>query len=310
MKLSIIGAAGYTGSGTAFRIATQGLVDDMVLIDRNENLLAVHVLDLSDVVVACKHDMQIRAGSYEDMADSDIVIIAAAAPYRTFDSRQELVSENLAIILDIAKKVEQLCPNAVVITITNPVETFTYALYLLSPTRDRKRFIGYSFNDSIRFRRWAAEALGVKPSRVDAVTMGEHGDSQVPIFSSVRIDNQPVPLDEHAKQDIRKKAAEYIHKWQSFGTTRSSGWMSGVGLAAMVQAIRNDTRELFVCCAVLAGEYGYKGFSMGVPVILGRQGIQQILEWELLPDEQEGLRKTTSILKAAAHSVERALGLK
>lgn len=310
MKLSIIGAAGYVGSSAAFRIATQGLVDEMVLIDRDENMLAIHALDLLDVIVACNQDIQLVAGNFEDLADSDVVIIAANAPFRTFHSRQELVSENLPIILDISKKIEQFSPNAIVITVTNPVETFSYALYLLNPTRDRRRFIGYSYNDTIRFRRWVAETLGIKPSKVKAVTMGEHGDSQVPIFSSVRVDNQTILLDESTKQDIRNKAAEYIHKWQSFGTSRSSAWMSGLGLAAMVQAIRNDTRELFVCCAVLAGEYGYEGISMSVPVILGRQGIQQILEWELLPDEQEDIKKTTSILIRAAHSIEQALDLK
>lgn len=314
MKVSIIGAAGLAGSSVAFSIATQGLTDEMVLVDINKNLLTVHVMDIKDAVVACNHDMAIEAGSYEDIAGSHVVIVAAAVATESkateplLDPRQQLISRNLRIIPDIAKAVRQFCPDAIVITLSNPVEALSYALYLLSPTRERRRFIGYSFNDSIRFRLWIAEAIGVKPSEVDAIVMGEHGDSQVPIFSSIRVDNQPVSLSEPVKQELRKKPAELLRYVLSLKVGRTSGWLSAIGLAAMVKAIRNDTRELFPCSALLAGEYGYEGFSMTVPAILGREGIHQILEWKLTPDEQQALEQSASILKAVAHFVEEALG--
>lgn len=308
MKVSIIGAAGCIGSSAAFSIATQGQADEMVLIDINKNLLAAHVIDISNAAVACQHDVAIRAGVYEDMAGSDVVIIAVTAATETASRRQAL-ADNLRIISDIAKAIGQFCPNAVVITATNPVEALSYALYLLSPTQDRKKFIGYSLNDSIRFRLWIAEAIGVKPGKVEIIVMGEHGDSQVPIFSSLRVDNQPVSLSEQVKKELRKKVLEYLPNWLSLKVGRTSGWVSGIGLAAMINAIRNDTRELFACSALLAGEYGYEGFSMTVPAILGQQGVHQILEWELSPDERDELEQSASILKTAAHLVEEALGI-
>jgi malate dehydrogenase len=138
--------------------------------------------------------------------------------------------------------------------------------------------------------------------------MGEHGDSQVPIFSSIRVDNQPISLSEPIKQELRRKPAERMRRTLSLKAGRTTGWSSGLGLAAMLKAIRNDTREMFPCCAVLAGEYGYEGFSMTVPLILGRQGIHEVLEWKLDPEEKEGLERSVSILKTAAHYVEETLG--
>ena len=322
MKVSIIGAAGCLGSSAAFIIATRGLAEEMVLLDIRKNLLTNHIMDIGDAVVACKHDVALQTGSYEDMAGSDVVIVAASAvtlsskasvpesnaTHQTIlHSRQQLLLDNMPLIADIAKFVDRYCPGAVVITVSNPVEAFNYVCYLRSSTRDRHKFIGYSFNDSIRFQLFVAEAIGVKPSRVQAIVMGEHGDSQVPIFSSVRVDNHPVSLSEHVKQEVRKKAPELMRYVLSLKVARTSGWLSAVGLAAMVNAIRNDTRELFACSVVLAGEYGYRGFSMTVPVILGRQGIHQILEWELDSEEQEGLEQSASIIKEATHIVEEGL---
>lgn len=322
MKVSIIGAAGGLGSSTAFNIATQGLADEMVLLDIRQNVLENHVLDIKDALVACNRSVVIRAGSYEDMVGSDVVIMVAGgsiivkvsspqatAADRAMHSRQQLVAENLIIVKDVAQAVGRFCPDAILITGANPVEALSYAAYLLSTTRDRKKFIGYSLNDTIRFRLWVAEALGIEPSRVEATVIGEHGDSQVPLFSSVRVDNKPVSLSQQVKEKLQKKPAERVRQLLSLKAGRTSGWVSGVGLARLVRAIRDDTQEPTVCSAILAGEYGYQGFSMSVPVILGQNGIQKILEWKLSRDEQEQLERSAGVLKAAAHFVEESLGV-
>ncbi len=322
MKVSIVGAAGCLGSSAAFNIATQGLADEMVLLDIRRNVLESHAQDIRDALVACGQDIDVRTGNHEDMTGSDVVIVVGGVsliskvstsegktkPHQAFYSRQQVVSENLSIIRDITQAIQQFCPDAIVITGTNPVEALNYASYLLSPNRDRKKFIGYSLNDSLRFRLWVAEAIGVKPSQVEAIVMGEHGDSQVPIFSSIRVDNQPISLSEPVKQELRRKPAERMHRTLSLKAGRTTGWSSGLGLAAILKAIRNDTGEMFPCCTVLAGEYGYEGFSMTVPLILGRQGIHEVLEWKLDPEEKEGLERSVSILKTAAHYVEETLG--
>jgi len=307
MKVSIIGAAGTVGSCTAFAIATQGLTDELVMIDLNRNLLTSHVMDIG-TAAALTHNIVVRSGNDEDLAGSDVVIMAASAPYRLITSRMELLGDNLPIIQDTAKKIERFCPDAVVMTATNPVDPLNYAMYLCSGL-DRKRLIGYPFNDSVRFCMMVARALGVKSTQVDGIAVGEHGENQVLLFSSVRVDGQSVTVSEHFKQNIRQEIPNILRSYESLGTGRTAGWTSAVGLATMVSATTRDTGQVFPCSVVLTGEYGYHGLSMGVPVILGRGGVQQILEWELALDEQEELERAANILKVAAKSVEDILGL-
>ena len=321
MKISIVGGAGCLGSSAAFNIVNQGLADELVVIDQNEGLAIIHVMDLLDALIPSNQDMQIRTGSYKDMAGSNLIIVTAGVPNRG-GSRQKFIFDNLPIMRDIAQGLNEFCPNAITITASNPIEALNYSLYLLSSNRDRKKFIGYASNDHFRIRKNVADALGIKTSEVEGIVIGEHGDSQVPLFSSIRVNNQPVTLDERVKQEIREKPRERMEKWQSVrekqermekcpsaSLARTSGWVSGVGLAAMVRAIRDDTRKMFVCSTILAGEYGYKGISMSVPVILGREGIQQIQELELLPDEQERLSQSVSVIKESIDYVEETLGI-
>jgi len=218
----------------------------------------------------------------------------------------ELLGENLPIIQDTAKKIKRYCPDAVVITATNPIDPLNYAMQLYSGL-DRKKLIGYPFNDSIRFRMMVARALGVKSTQVEGIAIGEHGENQVLLFSSLRVDGKPVTVDEDFKQNIRQEIPNILRSYESLGTGRTAGWTSAVGLAAVVSAITGDTGQVLPCSVVLTGEYGYSGLSMSVPVILGREGVKQILEWELAPDEQEGLKRAADILKAAAQSIEDTL---
>ncbi len=308
MKIGIVGGAGCLGSSVAYNIVTHGLADELVLIDRDEGLATLHVMDLLDTLVPCNQEMQIQTGGYNDMAGSDLIIVTAAVPNRG-GSRQQFIFDNLPIMRDVAKGLNEFCPNAIIITASNPVEALNYSLYLLSSVRDRRNIIGYASNDIFRLRKNVAEALGVKPCETEGIVIGEHGDSQVPLFSSIRVNNQTVTLDERVKQNIREKPRERMEKWASASLARTSGWLSGVGIAALVRAIRDDTREMFVCSAILAGEYGYEGISMSVPVILGREGILQIQQWDILPDEREKLNQSVKIIKESTHYVEEALGI-
>ncbi|MFC1955136.1 malate dehydrogenase [Chloroflexota bacterium] len=308
MKICIIGGAGCLGSSTAFNIVIQGLADELVLIDQDEGLATLHVMDLLDTLVPCNQEMQIQTGSYKDMGGSDLVIITASVPNRE-GSRQEYALDNLPIMQEIARGVNEICPDTITIIACNPVETLNYSLYLLRANRDRSKFIGYASNDHFRLRKNVAEALDVKPSDVEGIVVGEHGDSQVPLFSSIRVNDKPVTLDERIKEDIRKKPRERMEKWLGASLARTSGWVSGVGMAAVVRTIRDDTREMFICSAILAGEYGYKGISMSVPVILGRGGILQIQERELLPDERERLEQSVRVIKESTHYIDEALGI-
>lgn len=307
MKITIIGAAGTVGSCTAFAIAVRGLADELVMLDLNRNLLMNHVMDISTAALGLQN-IVVRAGNEEDLFGSDIVIMAAGVPWRYISSRMELLKDNIPVIQDTAKKIKRFCPDAVVITATNPVDPLNYAMQLSSGL-ERKRLIGYGYNDSIRFRIMAAKALSVTPREVDGIVIGEHGENQVLLFSSLQVNGERIPVSEDVKQNIRQEIPKILRSYESLGTGRTAGWTSAVGLTNMVSAITRDTGEVFPCSVVLDGEYGHRGLSIGVPVILGRGGVQQILEWKLAPGEQMELEQAISTLKAAAHSVEEILKL-
>ena len=306
MKITIIGAAGSVGSSAAFNLAIHGLAEEIVMIDPRQNMLTHHVKDIGTAVSG--QDMLVRAGSNEDMADSDIIIVAAGAAQDVTSSRRELLPHDLPIIRGIAENIKQFCPEAVVITITVPVGAMNYALHLCT-NLDRKKLIGFTVNDSIRFRMLVAEALGVKPRQVEGTVIGEHGESQVLLFSSVRINGEPIAVSEDIKQDIRQRVPDLLRRHQALKTGLTSGWTSAVGLTSMVHAITENTGEMIPCSVVLDGEYGCHRLSMTVPAIIGQGGVHQILEWELAPDEQKGLERSINVLKADMQYVEESLGV-
>ncbi len=306
MKITIIGAAGSLGACTAFNIAVHSLADEIVMIDPRQNFLTHHVTDIGAAVSG--QEIQVRAGRDEDMSGSDIIIVTAGTPQQIISSRREVLPHNLPIIQGIAEKIKQFSPEAVVITATISVGAMNYAMYLCS-TLDRKKLIGYTVNDSIRFRMMVAQALGVKSSQVEGTVIGEHGDSQVLLFSSIRVNGKPVSVSEEVKRDIRQQVPNLMRSHQALKTGLTSGWTSAVGLASMVRAIGKNTGEMIPCSVVLDGEYGCHGLSMTVPAILGRGGVHEILEWELASDERELLEHSINVLKADMRYIEETLGI-
>jgi len=308
MKITVIGASGNVGSCAAFSIAAQRLADELLLIDLpRQDMVTLHAMDIDTAVTG--KDMLVRTGGYEDMSDSDIVIVAAGSA-QMVKSRIEVLPQNLPIIQDVSKKVRQFCPDAVVITATNPVCPLNYAMYRCSDL-DRKKIIGYSYNDSIRFRMRLARALGVASSRVEASVIGEHGDSQVLLFSSVKVDGKPVSINEEMKRILRQqvpdgqKLLDKLHE----KTGRTAAWTTAVGLTAVCRAIVEDTGETIPCSLALDGEYGCHGLSMSVPAVLGKGGVRKILEWQIAPDERELLDHSIAVLKPAMKYVEELLHL-
>lgn len=308
MKISIIGAAGVLGSCDAFNIIVHKLADELVLIDPWESMLKSHWMDLS--TAATGTDMEVRMGPYEDMAGSDIIIDTAGAPSGQIKSRSELLPSNLAIIKEHAEKINRYCPEAIVIMETNPVDPLNYAMYLASRNRDRRKYIGYSINDSIRFRMWSAEALCVKASGVDGLVIGEHGHSQVMLFSTLKLDGKPVSLHEETKKKIKAQPPIMLEAYESLTPKRTAGWTSAIGTVTYIQAITSGKKEVVPCNAVLDGEYGIKRVSMTVPTILGKEGIQDIRELELASDEKEGVKHTVEVLTPFMRIVEESLGIK
>lgn len=307
MKTTVIGAAGVLGSCSAFNLIVQKLSDIVLMIDPWASMLKSHWLDLA--TAGKVYDVDVRMGGYEDMVDSDIVIDTAGAPSGSIASRSELLPSNLPIIKEHAEKIGQYCPDAVVITATNPVDPLNYAMYLLSKKKDRRKILGYSMNDSIRLRMWSADALGVETGRVEGTVIGEHGHSQVMLFSTLRVDGKPVELDAATRQKIREMPPQMLHAFESLTPKRTAGWTTAVGIADTVRAIGAGTKTMIPTNVVLEGEYGLRNISMTVPAVLGKGGVQNIQVLELTPEEQEGLKKTVATLEPHMRFVEEQLGI-
>ena len=268
---------------------------------KKQNVLKQHVMDISTAVSA--QGILVRAGTYEDMKGSQIVINAAGAHVDGAKGRNAMLSENIPFIKEVAQKIKIYCPDSVVITATNPVGPLNYATYLAGQF-DRRQVIGYSLNDSLRFRELLARSFGVKVDQVEACVIGEHGPTQVLLFSSVLIDGRPVSIKEEDKRNIRTQAPDIIRQFQAFNVNRTAGWTCAVGLESFVRAIVTDSGDMLPCSLVLDGEYKQKGLSMTVPARIGSQGVREVIELELCPDEEEGLKTSTTKLKNEMKIVE------
>ena len=305
MKITVIGAAGSVGAPAVFYLAANRLADEFLMIGgKRQNVLEQHAIDISTAVSS--RDIIIRAGDYSDMAGTDIVINAAGAPQGLIADRMEMLPKNIELIRHISGKIKQYCPDALIITATNPVDPLNYATYL-SGEFDRSKLIGYSINDSFRFREFLARAYNVKVSQVDGTVIGEHGSTQVLLFSTASIDGKKIMVSEEIKAKIHAEIPNILKRLEELQSGRTAGWTCAIGLEKIVRAVVENTGEIIPCSVMLDGEYGVSGISMSVPVKLGKDGVSEILEYELTPDEIERVKKTVATLKAAARIVEQNL---
>jgi len=308
-KVAFIGGAGTVGSSAAFRVATLGIASEIVLIDARPNLAMSHVMDLEQAVAEIS-DSRIVGGDWTDLAGCDLVVLSASLPERNVASRDEYLAGNLEIVRSAAGHLAA-CPEAVVVVATNPVDVFTYVLAELAGGAP-SRFVGYSYNDTLRFRWALARTLRVAMADVDALVLGEHGDMQVPLFDLVSVKGVPVGLNEQQRQEVETATRTWFSTYQGLNAGRTSGWTSAMGIAGLVAAIAGSAdsaggagalavaapdaagapaavRGLLPCSAVLHGEYGLSGISLGVPVVLGPDGVRQIVEVPLTPVERSQL---------------------
>ncbi len=305
MKLVVLGGGGWVGSAAAFHIATLRLADEVVLVGgRRAALAEQHALDMRTAVSML--GVRVKAGSYADLAGSDIVINAAGVPHT--GDRVGMLAGNVLLLRELAGHIRAHCPEAVVITATNPVDPLNYATWRAGGFA-RRQILGYSLNDSLRFREFVAAAKGAEVGDVEGTVLGEHGPLQVPLFSSVRIGGRPVSFTEEEKEAIREarpRAFKRVEELQK-ETGRTNGWTCAVGLARMVEAIVGDTGDVIPVSAVLDGEYGLSGLSVGVPARIGASGISEIVGFDLAPDERESLSACAMKLKEDAEQVDATL---
>ena len=306
MKISVIGAVGSVGSPVAFYLAATGLAEEMVIVDIPQvaNRLEQHAIDMSTAVA--NQDVKVIAGDYPDIAGSDIIVNAAGMPQGLIKDRMEMLPKNIPLVRDIALKIKEFAPDAIIISATNPADPLNYCTKVVGDF-DRFKTLGYSLNDSTRFREFIAYTKGVKRSQVQAFVVGEHGSTQVPLFSTATIDGAPVSFTEEEKSSILGEIPNILKRLEELQSGRTAGWTCATGIAQLVQAIKNDTGAVFPCSVVLDGEYGQSNVSMSVPVILGAKGAKEVKELKLEPEEQAKFEISAAAMNNAARIVDEEL---
>jgi malate dehydrogenase len=279
-KVSIVGAAGTVGAAAGYSIALQDVVDELVYVDipEQEDVTVGQAADTNHGI-AYDANTAVRQGEYADTADSDVVVITAGLPRSPGDSRLDLADDNAPIMADIQSSLAEHNDDFVTVTTSNPVDLLNRHLYE-SGDRPREHVIGFGGRlDSARFRYVLSERFDVPVGNVEATILGEHGDSQVPVFSKVRVDGRDLEFSADERDqilaDLQESAMNVIERK---GATE---WGPARGVAHVVNAILRDTGEVLPGSVVLDGEFGHDGVGFGVPVKLGRDGVREIVEWDL-----------------------------
>ncbi|MEW9500652.1 malate dehydrogenase [Jeotgalibacillus marinus] len=294
-KISIIGA-GFTGATTALFLAQKEL-GDIVLVDipQNEGPTKGKALDMLEAGPVLGYDVTIKGtSSYEDTAGSDVVIITAGIPRKPGMSRDDLVQTNEKIMKSVTKEIVKFSPNSTIIVLSNPVDAMTYTVYKASGF-PKERVIGQSgVLDTARFNTFVAEELNLSVKDIQGFVLGGHGDDMVPL---TRYSNAGgIPLETiipKARLDAiiertRKGGGEIV----ALLGNGSAYYAPAASLMEMTEAILRDQKRVLPTVAYLEGEYGFEGIYLGVPTVLGGNGIEKIVELELTSDEKSQLQKS------------------
>ena len=289
MKLGVIGGAGLLGATTAFYAAAEGVVDEFILYDLKENLAIGHAMDI-DVAASEYHDIKISAGGFDDLANCDYIFNTAGVPEKAVASRADYLEGNIGIYRDIGKRIKTWDNVPVIINASNPIDVLNYVLFEEIGCTPEK-IIGFSRNDSLRFRWSVARECGLRTSEVNAFVIGEHGEAQVPLFSTVRHahTDAPITLNETQRANVLSRIGTWFSDYQKLDCGRSSGWTSGVSMTQILQMIRDESDAIVSCSVIPDGEYGLTGLSIGLPVQLYPGGVKKIIELKLEDSEAAGL---------------------
>ncbi|UCC89355.1 MAG: malate dehydrogenase [Anaerolineales bacterium] len=300
-KITIIGA-GNVGATTAHWLAEREL-GDIVLVDipQTEGMPAGKALDMTEAGPVVGYDTRIiGTTAYDETADSDVVVITAGVARKPGMSREDLIGINQRIVTDVITKIKATSPNAILIIVTNPLDTMAYLAKQVSGF-PRERVVGQAgVLDSARMRAFIAMELNVSVENTHAFVLGGHGDEMVPLprYSTVA----GIPITELLTADrvdaiverTRKGGGEIV----SLLKTGSAYYAPGAAAAQMVEAILKDKKLILPCAAYLQGEYGLDDIYFGVPVKLGRNGAEEIIEISLNSEEQAALEKSVALIRS------------
>ena len=305
-KITVVGA-GNVGATTAQRVAEKELARTVVMVDVVEGTPQGKGLDQWQSAPIEGFDSRlIGTNGYEETANSDIVIITAGIARKPGMSRDDLLNTNAGIVKSVAEQVAKTSPNAILIIVSNPLDVMCYVAMKASGF-PRERVLGMAgVLDTARYRGFLAEALDVSVRDIQAMVLGGHGDTMVPLISYTSVSGIPVTqLMDKAKLDAivdrtRNGGAEIVKHLK----TGSAYYAPSAGAVQMAEAIVNDQRRILPCAAWLQGEYGMKDLFLGVPCKLGKGGLLKVIEVELTADERKALEKSAEAVREPMAAVK------
>jgi malate dehydrogenase len=301
IKVTVVGA-GAVGATCADNIARAALCEELVLLDIKEGLAEGKALDMTQTAALLGFDTRITGvtNDYSKTAGSNVVVITSGLPRKPGMTREELIGTNAGIVKGVAQNILKYSPDAILIIISNPMDTMTY-LALTSLGLPKNRVIGMGGTlDSARFRCYLSKALGSSPADLNAIVIGGHGDTtMIPLISKATWNSIPVTKylsEEQQKQIVSDTMVGGATLTKLIGT--SAWYAPGAAGAALVESIVRDEKKLFTCCVALDGEYGQKDICLGVPVIIGKNGWEKILDIDLNEEEKAAFTKSAEAVRS------------
>lgn len=306
MRVTVVGT-GFVGQTTAMRLVQKGLAE-VVLIDIIEGLPHGLALDIKESSPIEGFEPNVTGtNDYADTAGSDVVVVTAGFPRQPGMSRMDLLGKNAGVVREVVEKVTPGSPNAIIIMVTNPLDEMTYLASEVSGF-PKERVVGMAgVLDSARLRYFIAEEMGVSPLAVEAMTLGSHGESMVPLPRHATVGGKPLTelVDEATLERLYQRTRDAGAEIVALLKKGSAYYAPSAAIARMVEAIARDTDELLPVCAWCTGQYGITDVYVGVPVRLSPSGVGEIAELDLNRDELEALRAAAEGIRAKCADLAR-----
>lgn len=299
-KITVIGA-GNVGATCANVIAQKDLCREVVLVDIKEGMAEGKALDIWQTSSITNFNTRVTGvtNDYLKTKGSGIVVITSGLPRKPGMSRDDLIKTNAAIVTEAVERVIRYSPEAIIIVVTNPLDVMTYAAYKAARKDSRKVFGMAGILDTGRYKAFIAEALHVSPKDIHSMLLGGHGDTMVPLPRYTSISG--IPVTELLNKEEIDKIVDRTRKGggELVNLMGTSAWYApGAAAAQMVEAIVDDQHRIFPVCTLLKGEYGMKDVYMGVPVVLGAEGIEEVIELKLNAAEMKLVKESADSVKA------------
>ena len=301
MKITVVGA-GAVGATCADNIARKELAEELILLDIREGFAEGKAIDMMQTSALLEFDTKIKGvtNDYAATADSEVVVITSGLPRKPGMTRKELIGVNAGIVKSVTENILKHSPNTIIIVVSNPMDTMNY-LTLKTSGLPKNRIIGMGGAlDSARFKYYLSQELNCSPADLNAVVIGGHGDTtMIPLINHATWNSIPVTQFLSAEQQEKVVKATMVGGATLTGLIGTSAWYApGAGTAFMVEAIVRDQKKLISCGVALDGEYQQNDISLVVPVILGKNGWEKIVDFKLSADEQATFNKSADAVRA------------